>query len=73
VTENKALALILVGTMLLSGVVDVVLLKMHVPGELLAVSMVAVLAVASPVVTRVMNHYEALEQRREREAKLTLR
>jgi hypothetical protein len=73
VTENRALALIVMGAMLLSGVVNAVLLKMHVPGELLAVSMVAVVAVAGAAVTRVMNYYELLNQRREREAKLRLR
>ncbi|HWM55320.1 MAG TPA: hypothetical protein VNO20_08030 [Solirubrobacterales bacterium] len=72
-TENKALALIGVGTVLLSGVVDVVLLKMHVSGELLAVGFVVVLAISAAITTRVMNHYEELAQRREREAKLTLR
>jgi nucleoside permease NupC len=72
-TESRALALILLGTMLLSGAVNAVLLKMGVPGELLAVAMVAIVAVTGIPVTRVMNHYEAQEQRREREAKLTFR
>jgi hypothetical protein len=48
----------------------VVLLKMHAGGAALAVGLVLVLSLCSVVTDRVMSHYEALKQRRQREVTL---
>lgn len=71
--EGKALALVVMGTVLLSGAVDVLLLKMHAGGAALAVGLVLVLGLSSVVTNLVMRHYEAQEQRQQREATLKLR
>jgi hypothetical protein len=68
--EGKALTLVVVGTVLLSGAIDVLLLKTHAGGAALAVGLVLVLGLCSVVTNRVTRHYVALEQRHRREATL---
>jgi hypothetical protein len=70
VNEGKALVLVGVSTVVLSGVVDVLLLKIHAGGSALAVGMVVVLALCSVVTNAVMSHHETLRERRKREAAL---
>lgn len=70
--ERNAMTLIAVGAAVLTIPIDVVLLKMHVGGELLAVALMCVAAIASVAMTLAIKHYEALDQRRDREAKLKL-
>jgi hypothetical protein len=67
VTESKALALVVVGTLLLSAVIDVVLLMLDAGGAALAVGMVVVLMICSVATNAVMGHYEHLDERRKRE------
>jgi hypothetical protein len=69
-SEAKALVLAGAGTVLLSGVVDILLLKMHAGGAALAVGLVVVLALFSVVTNFVMRRYETLSRRRQREATL---
>jgi len=69
-SEGKALTLVVIGTGILSVLVDIVLLKAHAGGEALAVGMVVVLSLTSVVTNVVMRHYEALKLRRKREAAL---
>ncbi len=66
-SELKAMALVGAGAVLLSAALDVVLLKLHVPGELLFVSLALVAVLTSLVMNRVIKHYTALDERRERE------
>jgi hypothetical protein len=67
VTEGKALTLVVVGTLLLSAVIDVVLLLLHAGGAALAVGMVAVLIPCSFATSAVMHRYSVREERRKRE------
>jgi hypothetical protein len=69
-SELKAMALVGVGAVLLSIPIDVVLLKMHASGEAFAVALVFISAIASVAMTLVIKHYEAVDQRRKREATL---
>ncbi len=69
-SEAKALVLVGAGTVLLSGAVDILLLKMHAGGAALAVGLVLVLTLFSVVTNFVMRHYETLSRRRQREATL---
>lgn len=69
-SEGRALSLVVIGTFLLSAVIDAVLLAMHAGGAALAVAMVLVLGLCSLATNRVMDHYEELKQRHQREATL---
>jgi hypothetical protein len=70
VSEGKALTLVVVGTVVLSAVIDIALLAAHAGGAALAVGLVAVLALCSVVTNAVMGRYDAQRQRHEREAAL---
>lgn len=66
-SENKALALVVAGTLLLSAIVDVLLLMLHAGGAALAVGMVAVLIPCSFATSTVMRRYAVREKQRRRE------
>lgn len=72
-SEIKTMMLIGVGAVLLSAILDVILLELHAGGEALFLSIAFVGVIASVVMTRVIKHYQALDQRRKREATLKLR
>jgi hypothetical protein len=68
VSELKAMILVGIGALLLSGVSDVVLLKLHAGGELVFLCSIALVGViASIAITFVIKHYQALAERRQRE------
>jgi hypothetical protein len=64
------MALVAVGTVLLSGVLDVVLLKLQAGGELLSLSIAFVLAIGSVAMAWVIKRHQAADQRRKREEML---
>lgn len=66
-SEGKALALVVAGTLALSAAIDVLLLMLHAGGAALAVGMVAVLMLCSVATHAVMRRYDAKEERRKRE------
>lgn len=72
-TELKAMALVGVAMVLSFSIVSVALLMLGAGGEALAIVMGFVAAVGSVAMARVTKRYEALDRRREREAKLRLR
>jgi len=73
-SELKAMMIVGVGASLLSAASDVALLKLHAGGEMFFVFSIALVAViASIVITLVIKHYEAVDQRRKREELLRLR
>lgn len=72
-TELRAMALIGIGILSLSAVVDVVLLKMDASGEAFVLSLAFFGVVASLATNRVITHYTALDERRAREKILSLR
>jgi len=73
-SELKAMVLVGIGALLLSVALDVVLLKLHASGEMLFVCSIGLVGVlASIVMTLVIKHYEALDERHQREEILKLR
>ena len=69
-SELKAMGLVGVGMFLLFAVLVVPILALQAPGELLAAAMVIVAVLGSLVMTRVIKHYEAVDERRKREEAL---
>jgi len=71
--QYKAMTWVAIGTVLATIPIDVVLLQMDASGELLTAALLLVVVIGSVVMARVIKHYERLDRRREREAKLRLR
>lgn len=69
-SELKVMAAVGSGALLLSVALDIVLLKLGASGEMLAVGLLLVGALASVVMTIVFRRYDAIERRREREETL---
>jgi hypothetical protein len=71
--ELKTLALVGVGLLFLSAVIDVILLTMHANGTVFALAIVFVGVIGSVAMVLINRYYESLERRRRREATLLLR
>ena len=69
-SELKAMGFVGVGTVLLFAAVAVVLVTLHAGGEWLMFAFAFALLIGSLAMTRVIEHYETVDQRREREATL---
>jgi hypothetical protein len=72
-SQHKAMTWVAIGTVLATIPIDIVLLKMDASGELLTAALLLVVVIGSVMMARVIKHYERLDRRREREAKLRLR
>jgi len=66
----KAMGLVGVGTLLCFAVLVAAILMLHAPGELVAVAMLVVGVPSSFAMVRVIQRYEAAEERRRREETL---